>query len=113
MTALPTIHLNGSGAENLREEYTAALNALQYAREALVHATLNMRDFYPQGDEAYIQAREERTEAFRKIQEIEDQDQIKLQYAKDHGYDVLVVWEREFKSNKDEIIKKCIQFLTT
>jgi hypothetical protein len=41
------------------------------------------------------------------------QDQIKLQYAKDHGYDVLVVWESEFKSNKDEIIKKCIQFLTT
>lgn len=72
MTALPTIHLNGSGAENLREEYTAALNALHYARTALVHATLNMRDFYPQGDEAYIQAREERTEAFRKIQEIEE-----------------------------------------
>lgn len=72
MTALPTIHLNGSGAENLREEYTAALNALHYAREALVHTTLNMRDFYPQGDEGYIAARKERTEAFRKLQEIEE-----------------------------------------
>jgi len=71
MTALPTIHFNGSGIDNLSEEYTAALNALHYAREALVHSTLHMRDFYPQGDEAYIQAREERTEVFRKYQEIE------------------------------------------
>lgn len=72
MTTLPTIHLNGSGAENLREEYTAALNALHHARNALVHSTLNMRDFYPQGDEAYINAREERTNAFRKLQEVEE-----------------------------------------
>ena len=72
MTTLPTIHLNGSGAENLCEEYTAALNALQYAREALVHATLNMRDFYPQGDGAYAMAREERTNAFLKLQEVEE-----------------------------------------
>jgi hypothetical protein len=31
-----------------------------------------MRDFYPQGDEAYINAREERTNAFLKLQEVEE-----------------------------------------
>lgn len=39
-------------------------------------------------------------------------DSVKLQYARDRGYEVLVVWESDFKKNKEEIIKKCIQFLT-
>ena len=39
-------------------------------------------------------------------------DHIKLQYARDQGYEVLVVWESDFKKNKEEIIKQCIQFLT-
>jgi hypothetical protein len=39
-------------------------------------------------------------------------DRIKLQYAQDQGYEVLVVWESDFKKNKEEIIKQCIQFLT-
>lgn len=72
MTALPTIHLNGSGIDNLSEEYTAALNALHYAREALVHTTLHMRDFYPQADDSYIQARAERSEAFAHLQAVEE-----------------------------------------
>jgi G:T-mismatch repair DNA endonuclease (very short patch repair protein) len=41
-----------------------------------------------------------------------DLDQQKLQFARDNGYNVLVVWESEFKKNQDETIKKCIQFLT-
>jgi hypothetical protein len=39
-------------------------------------------------------------------------DRIKLQYARDQSYEVLVVWESDFKKNKEEIIKQCIQFLT-
>lgn len=39
-------------------------------------------------------------------------DQQKLQYARDQGYEVLVVWESDFKKNKEEVIKQCIQFLT-
>jgi len=41
-----------------------------------------------------------------------DSDRIKLQYARDQGYEVLVIWESDFKKNKEEVIKKCIQFLT-
>ena len=39
-------------------------------------------------------------------------DNIKIQYAESQGYEVLVVWESDFKINKEDVIKKCIQFLT-
>jgi G:T-mismatch repair DNA endonuclease (very short patch repair protein) len=39
-------------------------------------------------------------------------DQQKQQYAQDQGYEVLVIWESDFKKNKEEVVKKCIQFLT-
>ena len=45
-------------------------------------------------------------------QHIWDKDQKKLQYARDQGYEVLVVWESDFKKNKEMVIKECIQFLT-
>lgn len=35
----------------------------------------------------------------------------KIQFAKDQGYEVLVVWESDFKSNKEKVIEQCIQFL--
>ena len=39
-------------------------------------------------------------------------DRIKLQYAIEQGYKVLVIWESDFKKDKDKVIKQCIQFLT-
>ena len=39
-------------------------------------------------------------------------DSIKIKHAQNNGYEVLVVWENDFKKNKEEIINKCIQFLT-
>ena len=39
-------------------------------------------------------------------------DEQKIQFAKDQGYEVLVVWERDFKLNREEVIQQCIQFLT-
>ena len=86
MTTLPTLHLNGSGEENLYQEYQAALNALHYAREALVHATLHMRDFYPQGDGAYITAREERTAAFQHLEAVESYLTDWVFHCSDHLY---------------------------
>jgi hypothetical protein len=64
MTTIPTIHLNGTGAITLRDEYAAAYDALTKAREAFASTTCNGRDFYPQGPDAYYQARDERAEAF-------------------------------------------------
>lgn len=39
-------------------------------------------------------------------------DEEKIKFAQDRGYEVLVVWESDFKQNKEEVLKKCIQFLT-
>lgn len=39
-------------------------------------------------------------------------DSKKIQFAKDRGYEVLVIWESNFKQNKEEVTKQCIQFLT-
>jgi hypothetical protein len=39
-------------------------------------------------------------------------DQEKIEFAQKQGYEVLVVWESDFKKYKEEILKKCIQFLT-
>lgn len=39
-------------------------------------------------------------------------DKQKIEFAQKQGYEVLVVWKSNFKQNKEEIIKQCIQFLT-
>jgi 2-methylcitrate dehydratase PrpD len=70
MTLLPTIHLNGTGAKNLQEEYHAVRNAVEVAIDLLAKATCNARDFYPQGGDAYQQARQEREEMFEKLHHV-------------------------------------------
>ena len=39
-------------------------------------------------------------------------DEIKLECAIQNGYDVLTIWEQEYKENKEVTIQKCIEFLT-
>lgn len=69
--ALPTIHLNGTGAKSLVYEYYAVCQAINQASDALAAATCNARDFYPQGTDAWQQARDERAEMFRKLAEVQ------------------------------------------
>jgi hypothetical protein len=59
---LPTIHLNGTGAQSLKDEYRALRKAVETAEDALVAATCNGRDFYPQEPGAFEAARREREE---------------------------------------------------
>ena len=68
---LPTIHSNGTGAKSLADEYHAVYRAIDRANDALQAATCNARDFYPQGDAAWQQAREERAEMFHKLAEVQ------------------------------------------
>jgi len=63
--ALPTIHLNGTGAVALQREYRAMVDAIAATENALQAATCNGRDFYPQGPEAFQQAQADRREMFR------------------------------------------------
>lgn len=64
---LPIIHLNGSGVDNLKAEYTTALRSLLKAREAFAQTTLHPRDFYPKGNDSYLRAHSERQVAFHHI----------------------------------------------
>jgi very-short-patch-repair endonuclease len=58
-------------------------------------------------NESFINGRNKRSAV-----EIWDSDRKKILFAEDAGYEVLVVWEADFKANKEEIINKCINFLT-
>ena len=44
--------------------------------------------------------------------DIWEKDKAKLDCAIKQGYSVLVVWEHDFKTNKQETINECIRFLT-
>lgn len=69
---LPTVHLNGTGADNLYREYRAVRWAVRAAADALAAATCNQRDFYPQEHGAWERAKAERAEAFRLLQQVSD-----------------------------------------
>jgi hypothetical protein len=47
----------------------------------------------------------------RKSEEIWEKDKIKLDVAKSHGFEVLVIWDSEYRKNKKETIQKCLDFL--
>jgi len=86
MTAptLPTIHLNGTGADSLYAEYRAVRKAITAAADALAAATCNARDFYPQDPGNWQQARSEREEAFKLLQQVSDYAEQWEMHALDH-----------------------------
>lgn len=44
--------------------------------------------------------------------EIWEKDEIKINKAKENGFDILVIWDSEYRwGNKDKIINKCLKFL--
>ena len=67
---LPTIHLNGTSAKALLEQTTVACDDAHNLLKALAEAAPNERDYYPQGDSAFEEARREyeaRVEAVRGV----------------------------------------------
>ena len=56
---IPTIHLNGTSGDVLREQWQAAYKAVCDAITALCEATPNGRDYYVQGEEAALTAQRE------------------------------------------------------
>lgn len=47
----------------------------------------------------------------KRAKDIWEYDDIKINTAKCQGYNVLVIWENDYKTNKEETINKCIDFL--
>jgi hypothetical protein len=87
VTALPTIHLNGTGADSLEREYRAVRRAITAAADTLAAATCNARDFYPQEPIAWHTAQAERAEAFRLLQLVSDYAEAWELHAMDHRRD--------------------------
>lgn len=43
--------------------------------------------------------------------QIWDYDKIKSDYIKSLGYELLIIWEDDYKKNKQDIIQKCVNFI--
>lgn len=43
--------------------------------------------------------------------EIWERDNLKINLAKNEGFDVLVIWDSEYRKDKNKTIKKCLNFL--
>lgn len=56
MPKLPTIHLNGTSARELYNQWEDVANTAQAMLDALSLATPNGRDYYPQGPQALAEA---------------------------------------------------------
>lgn len=67
---IPTIHLNGTGKTTLLDELKVAHGAVTAAVDALRQVTVHGRDYYPQGPDAYKQARHEMDERLRSMNDI-------------------------------------------
>jgi G:T-mismatch repair DNA endonuclease (very short patch repair protein) len=48
----------------------------------------------------------------KKITEVWEHDRKKIQDLKDNGYDVMIIWEMDFKNNPEEVLKKCKDFIS-
>lgn len=43
--------------------------------------------------------------------ELQKKDSLRYKYYASKDYDVLIIWENEFKNNKEQVIQKCLEFL--
>ena len=43
--------------------------------------------------------------------ELWERDRIKTNLAIENGFEILTIWESEYKSNKELTIKKCLDFI--
>lgn len=39
-------------------------------------------------------------------------DEQKIRFANDNGFDVIVIWEHDYKANPEKVIEQCLKFLT-
>jgi hypothetical protein len=71
-TILPTIHLNGSSAQSLTDDYSHARRAVQEAITALMSVDFNSRDYYVQGPNAWTEAVRQREEIYQHLSDVFD-----------------------------------------
>jgi hypothetical protein len=80
---LPTIHLNGTGKNALERDYRNARAKVMDALRAFEAIEFNGRDYYPQGPEAFTQAKLERDFLARKLKDINEYLEAHLEHISD------------------------------
>lgn len=68
----PTVHLNGTGYNDLWNGYEAAYEAVRAAQEALGKIEFNARDYYVQDADAFTKARDHRYEQRQALDNVEE-----------------------------------------
>lgn len=66
----PTIHLNGTSATDLLEDYTKASVALSRAIAAVEHAGPNARDYHINGPQAFQDSRMQHESRLRRLLDV-------------------------------------------
>jgi hypothetical protein len=66
----PTIHLNGSSPAQLVGALKSARSALIKAQDALAATAPHARDYYPQGDGAFYEARDEHASRVQRLEAV-------------------------------------------
>jgi len=72
MLIIPTVHLNGSNGETLRDAAIEAATALSLALNALQETYPDARDYYPQSNTAYTSARTQHDERCKAVAKMRD-----------------------------------------
>lgn len=67
---LPTIHLNGTSADDLLEQQCNAASAIREAITAVANAGPNGRDYYPQGPQVLAVAMQQHCARLQKLQDV-------------------------------------------
>jgi hypothetical protein len=67
---IPTVHLNGSHAEGLRDEAHRAMRAIGDAISALGDMGPNARDYYPQGPDVASMAQRDHEDRIRRLRSV-------------------------------------------
>lgn len=66
----PTVHLNGTGREELLQRYLAAADAVEAALVRLMETTPHPRDYYVQDDQAWRLAMVEHQERVHALMQV-------------------------------------------
>jgi DNA-binding LacI/PurR family transcriptional regulator len=70
---IPTVHLNGTTGEILRDQHITAAEAVQQAIDALCEAGPHSRDFYVQGPDAGLAAQREHESCMKRLKDVRDE----------------------------------------
>ena len=81
----PTIHMNGTSAKDLLEQYRTAMEALSAAGDALAKCGPNGRDYYPQGPDAIGTAMDEHRSRRLRLEAIYDEITELAIHCSDHA----------------------------